>query len=248
MGKTFQALERAEKEFRAKGIDVPIKPQEEALDHPPRVKTGHVARDCYEALKINLLARHPDKSIKTLLFSGTMHGDGSSTTAINFANTLAKNCQLKVLLIEANLRTPSLHEVFHLAPDHGISDLLNDGNKPEAILKKVGPQNLYVVTPGTRHAGPVSLFEAKTFSDFLKSMREKFDYVILDGPPILSFSESRVLCSMVDGVVMVLASGRTRRQVAARAKQEIEEAGGKVLGVVLNRRKFHIPTWIYEKL
>lgn len=248
MGKTFEALERAENEYEAKGIDVSIKPREEAADRPPRLETGHAATDCYEELKINLLARHPEKAIKTILFSGTTHGDGSSTTAINFAATLAKNCLLKVLLMEANLRMPSLHEVFHLAPDHGISDLPTDGNKPEAILKKVGPPNLYVVTSGTRHAGPVSLFESKPFCEFLKSMREKFDYVILDGPPILSFSESRVLCSMVDGVVMVLASGRTRRQVAARAKQEMEEAGGKVLGVVLNRRKFHIPTWIYERL
>jgi protein-tyrosine kinase len=248
MGKTFEAMDKAENKRDAKALEVSIKPRQEPADRPPRVENCQKAADCYEDLKINLLARHPEKSIKTILFSGTTHGDGSSTTAINFATTLAKSCLLKVLLIEANLRTPSLQELFHLEPHHGLSDLLTNGSHPEAILKKVGTHSLYVVTPGARHAPPVSLFESKPFCEFLTSMREKFDYIILDGPPLLSFTESRVLCAKVDGVVMVLASGTTRRQVAARTKKEIEEAGGKVLGMVLNKRKFHIPRWLYRML
>lgn len=79
-------------------------------------------------------------------------------------------------------------------------------------------------------------------------MRTEFDYVVLDGPPLPSFSESKVICNKVDGVVIVIESGKTRKQVALRAKKYIEQAGGTVLGVVLNKRKYHIPKWIYRRL
>jgi capsular exopolysaccharide synthesis family protein len=204
--------------------------------------------DCYEDLKTNILAYHHGNSIKTILFLGTTHGDGSSTTAINFATTLARDGRHNVLLIEANLRNPSLHEVFHVDPDQSLSGFSTNGNKAASGIKKVGPENLYVVTPGSKLSGPVSLFESQRFWEFLKTMRTEFDYVVLDGPPLPSFSESKVICNKVDGVVMVIESGKTRKQVALRAKKDIEQAGGTVLGVVLNKRKYHIPKWIYRRL
>jgi Mrp family chromosome partitioning ATPase len=79
-------------------------------------------------------------------------------------------------------------------------------------------------------------------------MRDKFDYVILDAPPVPAFPECLVLCAKVDGVVLVVESGKTRRQVALRARKQVEEVGGKVLGVVLNKRKYYIPEWIYRRL
>jgi capsular exopolysaccharide synthesis family protein len=204
--------------------------------------------DCYEDLKTNILSYHHSKSIKTILFLGTTQGDGSSTTAINFATTLARDGRHNVLLIEANLRNPSLHEVFHVDPDQSLSGFSTNGNKAASGIKKVGPENLYVVTPGSKLSGPVSLFESQRFWEFLKTMRTEFDYVVLDGPPLPSFSESKVICNKVDGVVMVIESGKTRKQVALRAKKDIEQAGGTVLGVVLNKRKYHIPKWIYRRL
>lgn len=250
MGKTYEALERAEHEYEAKGLLVPRKARMVPVSvslYPLRADR-HAAMECYEELKTNVLAGHPHESLKTILFSGTNHGDGSSTTAINFASTLAADQGVKVLLMDVNLRTPILHEPFHLEPDHGLSDLLSNGREPAALLKKVANCNLQVVTCGRSRTAPVSLFESKPFCEFLKLMRSTFDYVIMDGPPTPSFSETRILCPQVDGVILVLAAGRTREQVAKRAKQEIEEAGGKILGLVLNRRKFHIPEWIYRRL
>jgi protein-tyrosine kinase len=210
--------------------------------------TIHEPMDCYEALKTNILARHPGQTIKTILFSGTTHGDGASTTAINFATTLARNCRLKVLLIEANFRTSNLHTVFRIGQERGLSDIMANGDNPDSYIKKVESGSLSVVTAGSKLSGPVSLFESDRFDMFLTSMRAVFDYIILDGPPVPIFSEARVLCTKVDGVVMVIEAGKTREQVAVRAKKDLEEAGGKVLGVVLNKRKFQIPRWIYNRL
>lgn len=251
MGKIHEALERAKKEYWDRLPLILKKPKEEAALSPcPQAacQGAECYMDCYEDLKTNLVAYHHNKSIKTILFIGTTHGDGASTTAINFATTLARNGRLNVLLIEANLRNPSLHEVFQVDPDQSLSGYLTDGEKATGGIRKVGPENLYVVTPGSKLSGPVSLFESQRFSEFLKTMRTEFDYVVLDGPPLPSFSESKVICNKVDGVVMVIESGKIRKQVALRAKKDIEQAGGTVLGVVLNKRKYHIPKWIYRRL
>ena len=248
MGKTHEALERAQKEYAGGHLEREPVPLKEAVSPPPKRASSHTSMEWYEGLKTNLLSRYPDKSIKAILFVGTTHGDGSSTTAINFATTLAENCALKVLLVDMNLRTPSLHEAYKIDHTLGLSDLLTNSNAKTAQIKKVGPGSLYVLPCGGKHSGPVSLFESSRFDRFLENMRKQFDYVILDGPPMPRFSESRVVCPKVDGVIIVLGSGKTRREVAIRAKKDLEEAGGKVLGIVLNRRKFYIPNWIYKRL
>ena len=248
MGKTYEALERAEKEYGGRAPAAPSKPAAETPPPIPLRETAPEKMDCYEALKINILARHPGQAIKTILFSGTTHGDGASTTAVNFATTLARNCRLKVLLIEANLRTPGLHTTFRIEPERGLSDMMTNGDKPGFYIKKVEPGNLSVVTAGSKLTGAVTLFESERFNKFLTAVRAVYDYIILDGPPVPSFSEARVICAKVDGVVLVVEAGKTREQVAVRAKKELEEAGGKVLGMVLNRRKYYIPEWIYKRL
>jgi protein-tyrosine kinase len=251
MGKIYNAIQRATSEYGGNPLRLfeKTKKADSPLPCPqPDGRGTEGSLECYQELKTNLLSYHRNQSIKTLLFLGTAHGDGASTTAINFATTLARDGQLNVLLIEANLRNPSLNEVFGVDPDKNLSGFPTDGNKATGGFKKVGPENLYVVTPGAKLSAPLSLFESQRFWEFLKTMRTEFDYVILDGPPLPGFSESKVICSKVDGVVMVVESGKTRKQVALRAKKEIEKAGGTVLGVVLNKRKFHIPKWIYKRL
>jgi Mrp family chromosome partitioning ATPase len=116
------------------------------------------------------------------------------------------------------------------------------------LIKKVGPGDLNVLTCGGKYSVPLSLFESGRFEQFLKTMDEMFDYVILDAPPMPRFPECRVLCTKVDGVILVIEAGNTRRQVALRAKSQLEEAGGRLLGVVLNRRKHYIPEWVYKRL
>jgi capsular exopolysaccharide synthesis family protein len=265
MGKTYEALKRAEKKHRdnelradrTPGTDL-VKESETTPDLPmvlhAELQTGatqesvHEPLDCFEALSTNMLSRHPDNPFKKILFSGTAHGAGVSTTAINFATTLAYNRGCKVLLLEANLRRPGFNKSFHIDKDRGLSDIITNGDDVISTIREIEPGYLSVVTAGTKHPRPVRLFESDRFDKFLLSMKELFDYVILDVPPFPSFSEARVLCRKVDGVVLVLEAGKTRKQVAVRAKQAIEAAGGNILGVVLNKRKYYIPNWIYRRL
>lgn len=247
MGKTYEALEWAEKEFQANRLQAlpkALPPVQAKL--PVQVRT-HPTRERYQDLRANLLTRYPDGSIKTILFAGTGHGEGTSTTAVNFATTLAVDDKLQVLLIDVNLRRPSLHGVFKVDSLHGLSDLVIDGREAPIPIK-VGPGNLYLVPCGRPHSEPVRLLESDGFREFLQKMRDTYDYVILDCPPVHGSSEHRVLSARVDGVVLVIEAGKTHRQVAFSAKKQLEEAGAKLLGVVMNKRKYYIPEFIYRRL
>ncbi len=247
MGKTYEALEWAQKEYDANHQKTLPEPLPLGRAKPPRQAWTRSAVERYEDLKTNLLTRYPNGSVKTILFAGTAHGDGASTTAVNFATTLARDGQVKVLLIDANLRTPSLDSVFKIDQVRGLSNLVTSKDV-DTLPIKVGPENLHVLPSGRQRSEPVTLFESKAFDQFLKRMRDSYDYVILDGAPIHGFSEWRVLCAKVDGVILVIESGKTRRQVALRAKKQLEEVTGKLLGVVLNKRRYYIPKFIYRRL
>lgn len=202
----------------------------------------------YENIKTRLFTRYPEESIKSIMFTGIADVSGTTTTAISFAKALAMYDQVKVLLIDANLRTPYLKNVFGIKHNNGLADLLAGKNPKAFKILKIGQSYLCVLASGEDLLRPVNLFESWRFDKFLKKMRNFFDFVIIDAAPLATFPESRILSEKVDGVILVIQSGKIRRQVALRAKQELEESGAKVLGVVLNRRKYHIPEWLYERL
>jgi capsular exopolysaccharide synthesis family protein len=241
MGRTYEALERAENDYLKV---VKANPKEtfglSKGQLPWRIPSQN-AREYYQILKANLYTLYPDETIRTILFCSTDHGDGATTTAFKFAATLAEDGQLKVLIVDANLRTPGIHNICKIDHTPGLSDRIGNESQPMFPILRNGSTNLHILPCGSYHSGPISLFEAKRFSEFLREMREQFDYVILDGPPLPRFSEIRVICAKMDGVVLVVKAGKTHREVALRAKKELEDAGGKILGVVINRRKYYIP-------
>lgn len=248
MGKTHEALIRAEKERKQKRLEV-VKPAQsiKSVKTKGLKKRKYRQLKPYEHLKTSIVARYPKNSMKTIMFNSTSSGDGCSMTALNFAAILAKDPLLKVLLVEVNLRTPSLKKRLNIKNGSDLNDIVANIREMTATIEKVESENLYVIgCGGGSLIGPLGLFESGEFDQFLKTVRERFDYVILDAPPVPVFSEFRVLCSKVDGIVLVIKSEETRRQVAMKAKKEIEGVKGNLIGVVLNKRKYYIPKWIYK--
>ena len=261
MGRTHEALLQAEEQYRkffqpVSGKGPRVKPSQ--VRSATRTRTDVVPTpllpkapkfiEYYNDLKTNLAARYPNGSIKTILFSATYHGVGCSTTSVNFAAALAKDPEIKVVLAEVNLRTPSPHKVYKAVSSLKLKDFLT-GNTPQPMqFKRAMPWNFYVLTYGGNHTEPLRLLESARFGQIVKALRERFDFVVLDGPPVPHFAEFRVLSRMVDGTVLVVHSGETRREAALRAKQQLEDAGAKILGVILNKRRYYIPEWIYKRL
>ncbi len=249
MGKTYEALVRAEKEVkRQSNLDISKKttanlPQ--VMPHPISVRPS---ADQYDELKMNLFTRQVHAPLKTLLFTGVGEGCGCSTTAVNFARALAKDKHLRVLLVDVNFRKPSIHRFFKMDPNEGMSELLGGDLDMNSKIRKIDSGNLSVIPSGDRFTEPLGLFGSERINRLFSEINGHFNYLILDGPPVPASSETRILCNKVDGVVLVLEAGKTRRQVAIRAKKQIEESGGEILGTVLNKRKHYIPEWLYRRL
>ncbi len=249
MGKTFEALEKAEKIFQKNMQQkAAVGAEEKYLLNTPVKDTTLISPNGWHQLQYQLSSRYPNQPLRRIMFTGITRGIGVTNSAIQFAKALMKASGRRVLLIDANLRTPRLHQIFNLNPYNGFSDLLAQNGTKVFQFKKPGKGDLYVFPCGRNYADGVCDFESSRLDALFKSARQKFDYVILDCAPISRSSESQALCAKVDGVLLVIEAGKTRRQVAQRAKKEIEEAGGKLLGVVLNKRRYYIPDWIYRRL
>ena len=215
---------------------------------PSQAVLGSSARH-YEELKANFLARHAKQPTRVILFSGVVNGDGASSTASNFALTLAQDPELKILLIDANLRNPSLHYTFSINHNHtsSLSKLLEEaepGHGPVCFEQG----KLSVLPAGGVYSDPTSIFASQQFAKFIQAMQQVFDFIVLDGPSVFGSSETRLLASIADATILVIHSGKTRKQIAHRAIRELEAGGGNVLGTVLNRRKYYIPDWLYKWL
>lgn len=278
MAKTYEALKRAEREYKKSRLNDAAVLQKDATDRavlrnaendnavlqkvddkaPAKSielteTSNRISRikvlEPYEELKAALFSRYDSDSIKSILFNATSHGAGCSTTALHFAAALAQGSKQKVILVEVNLRTPGLRKKLKIDDAPELSEIVANFGKMSPRIEIVGPENLYVIACGGGSLiGPLGLFESDEFDRFMRMIRTNFDYVILDAPPVPIFSEFRILCSKVDGVILVAEAGKTRRQVMLQAKKELEAAGGRFLGVVLNKRKFYIPKWIYKRL
>lgn len=245
MGKTHEALERAEEKYMEKLTS--SAPSFSARTMPPRAFTDLNATDFFRNLKTNLFSRYSHAELKSIVFFGTAVGDGATLTAVNYAKSLSIDQDVRVLLVDFNLRHPSLHEVFHIENDTSLYEFVN-GKDVRIAPRKIGSEQLYVLTNGVQRKPGLAIYESPRFDVFLKNMADAFDYIVIDAPPVPIYPETCIIAAKVSGAVMVLHSGKTRSQTAQRAKSNIEQSGGKILGVVLNKREFYIPQWIYRHL
>ncbi len=250
MGKIHEALRRAERDYHRHSRDrTTEKPAGPILTGSQKVAIQTRPMEPYDNLKTNLFSRYPAGRVKSILFNGIFHGGGCTTTAVNFATVLSRDPTKKVLLIDVNLRTPKLHDIYKTQETAELADLVGECGQLVSQIQKVGPDNLYVISCGGGCLfGPLGLFESSEFEAFLNEVYDSFDHLILDAPPVLMYSECKVLHTMVDGVVLVFECGKVRKQVALRAKKELEDAGVRILGVVLNKRRYYIPKWLYKRL
>ena len=173
---------------------------------------------------------------RVIVLTSANPGEGKTTVASNLALALAEIGR-RVLLIDGDLRKPRLHEIFNVSNAWGLSDLL-EGTKPpegsEAMVVGTGYRDLYLLPAGSAASSISSLLHSPRALEFLQRMREEFDTVIIDTPPMLQMPDARVLGRLADGVILVVRSARTTRETAAAAGQRLAEDGTRVLGTVLN--------------
>jgi capsular exopolysaccharide synthesis family protein len=195
--------------------------------------------EAYRKLRTLLLKSAVGTRPKTVLVTSSIPSEGKTTTALNVAMVLAST-GLKVLVIDADLRHPSHHSIFTLNNEEGLSTILSEGFTKEDVFSAIryDPDSaVSVLTAGPQRNNPSELVGSEEMARLLATVSNSFDHVIIDAPPIAYFAESALLASLVDGVVLVVGSGKTSRKVINRSQKELEEVGANILGVVLNNFK-----------
>ena len=194
-----------------------------------------------------LLSRRTER-IRTVAIVSSVRGEGATACVINVAAHLTTYHEFRVLLVDANLRDPSLHNAFHLEMDNGLSDVLLGNAELAAVIKKTQVPNLSVVTGGSFVSKPNQLLDAERLASSLFGMTTNYDYVLLDCPPVNYYPDTARIAPLCDGVILVVHAGKTRRKVVQRAETTLDHVNANVLGVILNKRKYYIPKFIYDRL
>ncbi|HVB28771.1 MAG TPA: CpsD/CapB family tyrosine-protein kinase, partial [Terriglobia bacterium] len=172
---------------------------------------------------------------KLILVTSSQPGEGKTSTSLNLAQSLAQRGG-KVLIIDSDLRKPGVAQALGRKAGKGLSGVLTGAySLDEALICVEPPVNLWVLTSGPNPPNPAELLSSPAMEDLLKELRSRFDYLVLDSPPLLAVTDATVLSAVVDGVVLVVESGVTPRNAVLRSFRMLQDAGGRVLGTVINK-------------
>ena len=189
--------------------------------------------EAYRALRTSLalLAREGKQKIFTVISGGV--GEGKSTTLFNLAYVCAEQGS-KVLIVDSDLRRPVQHKMVGLANRTGMVNVLTDELKIEDVVQETGVPNLWMMTSGRLRRGSLGIMNNARLRAMLDALKEKYDYILLDSPPILGVTDAAILASEADGVLLVVQYRKYPKIISLRAKRMIENAGGHLMGAVLN--------------
>jgi capsular exopolysaccharide synthesis family protein len=202
-----------------------------------------VTSEAYRRLRTNLKLSNQAQSSKTLLISSGMAGDGKTSVAVNLATAFIADNK-KVLVIDANFRWPNLHTIFpmQLAEQQaeqpqqtraGLSDCLTGRCSYQQAIRPTGIEGLDIIDAGPLPDNPGELLGSAQMQELTKQQRQNYDYVIIDGPPLLLISDTKMLARFVDGTILVFNAGTTRRGAAIRTIRELGQVNATIVGCVL---------------
>ena len=211
-------------------------------------KHSHLA-ESYRHLRTSVLLSSAGHPPKTLLVTSSLPGEGKTTTAVNTALSMAQT-GVKVLVVDADMRRPRLHSIFNLKNHQGLSTILSSEMSEADVLGLITEQEtngLCVLTSGPLPPNPAELLGSEQMRRLLKTLAARFTHIIIDSPPIGSFTDGVLIATQVDGVLLVVHSGKTSRNVARRARQILHDVGAKIFGVVLNNVNLRESDYYYYR-
>ena len=195
-------------------------------------KPKSVAAEAYRSLRTNIQYSSFDKKYQTLVVTSANPGEGKTTVSGNLALVLAQG-ESKVLLVDCDMRRPSVHKKFRISNTYGISDLLVGNKKMESVAHKYN-DNLTIVPSGKIPPNPAEMLGSKAMTAFLEEMKKHFDYIVLDTPPLQAVADAQILSTKVDGSLIVVRAGVTKKDAVHNAVSIINKVNGNIIGTVLN--------------
>lgn len=198
-----------------------------------RTNPQSIAAEQYRTIRTNINFSIPELDSKVLLFTSPAKEEGKSTTAANMAIVFAETGK-KVLLVDADMRRPTLFRTFQLGNNTGLSNLLLRKGNLKHSVKASGIANLDLLMSGQIPPNPAELLESDALDELLEEMRGLYDYVLFDSPPILSVTDSKILANRCDGTVLVINTGKSEKISVEKARDSLATSKAFIVGVVLN--------------
>lgn len=195
----------------------------------------------YRRLLHRILKRSSQQELKSIMVTSAMTGEGKSTISAFLAVTASAKKGLKTLIVDADLRLPSVHKLFGFDRAPGLVEVLVDGLNPKDAIRKTKIDSLDVLTSGRRSDSPTEVFDAEAIGNLVNDMKFYYDLILVDCAPLLPVSDPMLLASKIDSSLLVVKAGATQRELVERALGIIDPAQNKVLGVVLNNMNHSLP-------
>ena len=188
--------------------------------------------EAYRSLRSNIEYSSFDDEYRAIVVTSSVPGEGKSTTSGNLALSLAQSGN-KVLLVDCDMRKPSIHKKFKISNMSGTAELLLRKESFEDVANCYN-ENLTIITAGKIPPNPSEMLSSRAMTAFIKEMKKEFKYIILDTPPLQAVTDAQVLSTKADGVLLVVRAGSTKRDAVLNSVDLIKEVKGKVIGMVLN--------------
>ncbi|MER2091047.1 MAG: CpsD/CapB family tyrosine-protein kinase [Sporosarcina sp.] len=197
------------------------------------VNPKSIVSEQFRTIRTNVNFSMPDKDLKTLLFTSSNPGEGKSTCAANVAIVFAQEGK-KVLLVDADMRKPTMHYTFHTTNSTGLSNLLTRKWGLQDVLVETEIEGLHLITCGPIPPNPAELLGSNTMDSLIDELSNDFDIVIFDAPPLLSVADAQILSNKCDGTILVLNAGSTEKAAVLKAKEALVSSKANILGTLLN--------------
>lgn len=192
------------------------------------------ATEAYRVIRTSIQFAQAGKELKTLAVTSCTPNDGKSMTVANLAVVLTQAGK-SVLLIDCDMRNPTVHKNFNLSNKVGLSSCISMGTALSDAVQKTSIEGLYALTGGVIPPNPSELLGSEQMKNVLQRAKEQYDYVLIDTPPVMPVTDALIVSRFVDGMILVIASAEIKVEMARDVKNQLQHAGANILGVVLNK-------------
>jgi len=245
--KIYEALEQAQKDSKGVEKQEPVSVRSAFIPLAAHFAESEMEREMIRLYQ-NLQSLFSEGEGRILEFLGSREGEGTSTIIREFARVMATKFDKWVVLLDADRYHPAQHDYFKVEANFSWEDAVRGRGSIDRALHRIGEASLFVSPISENSDSAPQIFNAPGMDPILKELKERFDLVLIDCPPATTFPDGLAVCRKVDGVILVVEAEKTRWPVIESVKEMISHAGGKILGVVLNKRHHHIPEFIYKRL
>lgn len=204
-----------------------------------------IVSEQFKTIRTNINFSMPDRDLQTMVLTSSTPGEGKSTNSSNIAVVFAQSGK-KVLLVDSDMRKPTTHHTFGLKNVSGLSTVLIRQNTVEEVTQKTEIEGLSLITSGPIPPNPAELLSSKTMDQFIETVKEKFDIIIFDAPPVLSVTDAQILSNKCEGTLLIINSGIAEKENVNKAKEMLLASKANIIGAVLNNYKIDKDHYYYQ--